>query len=264
MVAYQVHSRGRRLLVCLHGYGESGAHFAFLAKEPALADYSILAIDLPWHGGTIWKEGIDFTPEDLSHILEQIVEKEGLMKEWQAGIELLGFSLGGRVALSMMTVLPVPVNRLVLLAPDGLKLNFWYWLATQTWLGSRLFAATMRHPGWFFALLKAFNRLGWVNSSIFKFVRYYIGNPEVRRQLYQRWMGLRRFRPDLKGTKSQLQKSGTQLRLLYGRHDRIILPIHGEKFIRGLESQAQCRLIESGHQLLHDKHAADIVQALLA
>lgn len=264
MFAYRVHNRGRRLLVCLHGYGESGAHFAFLAKEPALADCSILAIDLPWHGGTLWNEGLDFTTGDLLKILEQIVEKERLTGEWQAGIELLGFSLGGRVALSMLTVLPVPVNKLVLLAPDGFKLNFWYWLATQTWVGSRLFAATMQRPAWFFALLKAFNRLGWVNSSIFKFVRYYIGNPKVRQQLYQRWMGLRRFRPDLEAIHKQMQGSGMQLRLLYGRHDRIILPVHGQKFIRGLESQAQCRIIESGHQLLHEKHSADIVQALLA
>lgn len=262
-LAYHRWGQGSRLAICLHGYGESGAHYAFLSKEPALAHYSIFAIDLPWHGHTVWNEGLEFSGTELREILTQIIQKEGLTHAAQQGIDLIGFSLGGRLALSMLTQLTIPVRKLILLAPDGLKLNFWYWFATQTWLGRQLFRFTMLHPGWFFGFLKIFNKLGLVNSSIFKFVRYYIGNKEVRAQLYQRWIGLRRFRPNLKAIKSHLQKSGTQVRLLYGQHDRIILPIHGQKFVKGIEAQARCQIVESGHQLLHEKHSADIVQALL-
>jgi hypothetical protein len=46
--------------------------------------------------------------------------------------------------------MPEQIEKLVLLAPDGLKVNFWYWLATQTWLGKNSFCFTMKHPGWFF------------------------------------------------------------------------------------------------------------------
>jgi pimeloyl-ACP methyl ester carboxylesterase len=45
---------------------------------------------------------------------------------------LMGFSLDGRIALSVLELMPAGVSRLVLLAPDGLKINFWYWLSTQT------------------------------------------------------------------------------------------------------------------------------------
>ena len=58
-IAYTRWGTGGKLLFCLHGYGETGAGFAFL--ETALGDeYTILAIDMPFHGGTDWKEGLFF------------------------------------------------------------------------------------------------------------------------------------------------------------------------------------------------------------
>ena len=73
---------------------------------------------------------------------------------------------------------------MVLLAPDGLKVNFWYWLATKHGWAISYLHFTMKHPGWFFGFLKVLNKLKLVNASIFKFVNYYIGDKEVRRLLY--------------------------------------------------------------------------------
>ena len=123
--------------------------------------------------------------------------------------------------------MPARIEKIVLLAPDGLKVNFWYWLATQTWIGNKLFAFTMKHPGWFFGFLKVLNKLKLVNASIFKFVNYYIGDKEVRRLLYERWTTLRKIKPNLKQIKSLLRSNKTPVRLVYGKHDRIILAGQG-------------------------------------
>jgi hypothetical protein len=155
------------------------------------------------------------------------------------------------------------VERMILLAPDGLKINFWYWLSTQTWAGNKLFALTMKHPGWFFGFLKMLNKLKLVNASIFKFVNYYIGDKEVRQLLYKRWTGLRKLKPRLKQIKSLIIGNGTQLRLVYGKHDRIILSSVGEKFKKGIESNCTIAVIHSGHQVLHEKHVKEILPALL-
>jgi len=178
-------------------------------------------------------------------------------------LSLIGFSLGGRVALSLYELMPAQIEKLVLLAPDGLKVNFWYWLATQTWAGNKLFALTMKNPGWFFAFLKMLNKLGLVNSSIFKFVNYYIGDAEVRRLLYARWTALRKLKSRLTKVKSLIRANKTPVRLVYGKHDRIILPARGEKFIKGLEEYCTLSVIHSGHQVLHEKHATGILHALL-
>lgn len=158
---------------------------------------------------------------------------------------------------------PPAVRKIVLLAPDGLKVNFWYWLSTRSWLGNRLFYFTMKHPRWFFSLLKMLNRLKLVNTSIFKFVNYYIGDEGVRRLLYLRWTSLRSFRPDIAAIRAAIKRHHTKVSLLYGKHDRIILPARGEKFRNGIESWCGISIIESGHQVLHEKHARDILHALL-
>jgi pimeloyl-ACP methyl ester carboxylesterase len=175
---------------------------------------------------------------------------------------IMGYSLGGRVALSLYQSQPAKFDKMVLLAPDGLKVNTWYWMATQTKMGKKLFAFTMRHPGWFFTLLKVLNKLGLVNSSVFKFVNYYIGNPGARHLLYQRWIGMRKLRPNLNRIKSFISNHQTVVRIVYGKHDRIILEVVGDKFCKGIEENCKIINIESGHQVLHQKHSADILSAL--
>lgn len=177
-------------------------------------------------------------------------------------LSLLAFSLGGRLALHFYQQMPQQINKLVLLAPDGLKVNAWYWLATQTWLGNKFFALTMRKPGWFFGLLKLMNRFKLINSSIFKFTNYYIGDTTVRQQLYNRWTTLRKIKPDLTAIKELVQQNKTPVRLVYGLHDRIILSSVGEKFRKGIEEHCNLTVIPSGHQVLHEKHAEEIVAAL--
>ena len=121
----------------------------------------------------------------------------------------------------------------------------------------------MKYPGWFFGFLKLINKLGLVNSSIFKFVNYYIGDAEVRRLLYTRWTTLRKVKPGLGKIKKRIRENKTAVRLIYGKHDRIILSSVGEKFRKGIEDHCVLAEIHSGHQVLHEKHVVEIVKALV-
>ena len=121
----------------------------------------------------------------------------------------------------------------------------------------------MKYPGWFFGFLKVLNKLRLVNASIFKFVNYYIGNKEARQLLYQRWTGLRKLKPDLQRIKNYIRQYKTQTRLIYGKHDRIILPVRGEKFQKGIEEYCTLTVIDSGHQVVHENHVEEILPALL-
>ena len=107
------------------------------------------------------------------------------------------------------------------------------------------------------------NKLGLVNASIFKFVNYYIVNKEARQLLYQRWTGLRKLRPNLKRIKKLIRRHKTQTRLVYGKYDRIILPVRGEQFQKGIEEFCTVAVIASGHQVVHENHVEEILPALL-
>ena len=265
-ICYYRIGTGPRLGLCFHGYGEDAASFAFLEKL-AGHQYTFYAIDLPFHGQTRWKEDLNFTHTDLQQIIHDLllankINLQGDSLQPDRKMVLMGFSLGGRVALSLYQAWPNLTERLVLMAPDGLKVNFWYWLSTRTWIGNRLFDFTMKYPGWFFLFLKVINRLGMVNASIFKFVNFYIGNKEARIQLYERWTTLRRLKPNIKRIKSFIIQNKTPVKMIYGRHDRIILPIRGEKFKEGIEAYCTLKVIASGHQVLHEKHGDEILESL--
>lgn len=255
-ICYYRFGDGPKMAVCFHGFGEDATLFTFLATY-AGNEYTFFSIDLPFHGKTDWKEGLNFSTTDLIQIVEKIIGNN------QQKLTLLGFSLGGRIALCLYQAIPERIEKIVLLAPDGLKTNFWYWLATQTGWGNKFFGFTMKKPQWFFGFLKGLNKLKLVNASIFKFVNYYIGDAEVRRLLYTRWTTLRKLKPRLKSIKNNIVLNNTAIRLIYGKHDRIIRSSTGEKFKRGIEKQSTLLVIHSGHQVLHEKHIKEILPALL-
>ena len=237
--------------------------FGFFERH-AGNEYTFYAIDLPFHGQTNWANDLPFTAIDLEKIVTEILRQENSSFSVNpTKLTLVGYSLGARIVLSLYQSQPLIADKLVLFAPDGLKINFWYWVSTQTWVGNKLFAFTMEYPGWFFGFLKALNKLNLANASIFKFVNYYIGDKEVRRLLYARWTTLRKLKPGLKKIKSLVKDNKTKVRLVYGKHDRIILTAVGEKFRKGIEEHCTISVIYSGHQVLHEKHVQDLLPALL-
>ncbi|HEX9514357.1 MAG TPA: alpha/beta hydrolase [Puia sp.] len=258
-IHYLLGGKGNKLLCCFHGYGESAESWAFLSAALG-EEYTILAIDLPFHGRTDWKEGLFFDPETLVSLIGQMAAGR---TGGEGGWWLMGYSMGGRVALSLLEKMPEKVKKLVLLAPDGLKVNGWYWLATQTRPGNLLFRWTMQKPGWLFFLLRLGNVLKLVNRSVYKFTSYYTNDAPARKELYARWTTMRGFRPDIPAIQVLIQKKQIPVRLLYGEHDRIILPERGEKFRKGgIEAWCLLMLVPTGHQLLQAKNLEVILSML--
>jgi pimeloyl-ACP methyl ester carboxylesterase len=257
-IHYSSWGTGRRILFAFHGYGESAASFAFL--DPALGrDFTIIAPDMPFHGETDWKEEFFFDPRDLLALLTEIC---GSFPDREDGWWLLGYSMGGRVALQVLELAPERVRRLVLLAPDGLFVNPWYRLATRTGIGNRFFQWTMKRPGWLFLWLRTGNRLGLVNPSLFKFAAHYIDNNPVRQTLYARWTTMRGFRPHPGLIAGLIRKFRIPVILLYGSYDRIIRPQRGESFVRRVTPYGRLELLPAGHALLQPKFMEVIANAL--
>lgn len=258
IVHYRFGGQGMQSLVCFHGYGETAGSFDLLEKNLG-ASHLIVAIDLPFHGKTQWREN-KLDAQVLSDIVLYILAQ---VKASDQKIQLMGFSMGGRIALCILQQIPERIAGLVLLAPDGLTVNFWYWLSTKTTAGNTLFKWTMRKPGWFLGMLRASNKLRIINQSIYKFVEYYIHDSVVRKDLYERWTGLRNCSPSIKKIKRLIQQHGIKVRLLYGKYDRIISHERGSRLF-GNVPNCSVQVLDCGHQVLHQKNAAAISNALLS
>lgn len=257
------YGEGDRLLICLHGFGESAGGFACL--EPGLGDsYRIVAINLPYHGDTVWHNQY-FTPEILLEIIISIKDRYH-----QNTFSLLGYSMGGRLGLCLAETLlnqpnrlnqPNQLNQLILLAPDGLKHNGWYWFVTQTRVGGRIFYYSVRHPWFFLCLLKFSHKLGFMNDNRYKFTFSRMDTEEKRNEVYRIWNCMKKMRPRRRRIKTLLLKHKLPVLLLFGKYDSVIPPSLGRKFSRGL-SACTCIVLEKGHRLLTGETAVLIRENL--
>lgn len=218
--------------------------------------YSIFSFDMPFHGKTEWNEGLNFTIRDLESIINAC---DGLTGK---KFTLMGYSMGGRIALTLYQQMPDRINGLILLASDGLIVNPWYKIATQTAPGNRIFRATMHNPAWFLYLLNTGDRFGLVNSSVSKFVRRQIDNPPMRKQIYETWTTLRHFKPQISLIKKLINKNHTPVCLIFGKYDKIIRTSLGKSFIKNIEAHVILSEIESGHQLLTEGHSRTLKDIL--
>lgn len=251
---------GPQVAVCFHGYGEKAESFAFLEKHLGNT-YTFIAINLPWHQKSSWNEHTAFTVDELWKVLQSIFVHCSLQVQKFA---VIGYSMGGRIALSLADAYPAAIARICLLAPDGLTVNFWYRLATQTAVGNRLFRYTMYHPGWFMRMLAIGNRLRLINQSIYKFTHHYIDDAQVREELYNRWTCMRKFGPHLKALQQKIRKHQFPVRMLFGKYDRIITTKNAAAFAAPVHEHCRITVLDSGHQLLHEKYAGAIMEALLS
>ncbi len=244
---------GPSWVCCFHGYGEDGSRFKLFEKELG-EQYTLIAIDLPFHGKTDWNQGLLLTPEELFEIIRLILPKA-------TEITLMGYSMGGRVCLELLASFPTIFNKLVLIAPDGLYKNPWQKLSTQTLIGNRIFAFSMQHPGWLFTLMHLAGRLGLFNKSIIRFVHHYLDHAHERETLYQRWTTMRLFRPSLSQLKKIIYHHQIPLYLIFGKYDRVIVAKHGYSFQKGMESFIHVTEIVAGHHLLQEKYKHELIIA---
>ncbi len=190
------------MLFCFYGYGRESFTFSFLERRLG-STFTIIAIDIPHHGLTEWKDELTFKPIYLTQFLLDIRER---LRRDNMKFSLLGFSMVGRIALYLTQLLPDKVERLILLAPDGLSFNFWRRAGSETWLGSKLLHYTINNPGWVQWLIKKAEQWHIIHSSLADFIGYYMQSKEHRKTLYKRWISMKMFNPSLSKLKNLIQK----------------------------------------------------------
>jgi pimeloyl-ACP methyl ester carboxylesterase len=237
---------GEELLICLHGFGEQAEGFSRLARTMG-AVFTLVSLDLPLHGQTVWNEERAFTAEDMQAVIRLVLERQQ-----QSAFSLMGYSMGGRVSLCVLQDMAPQIRRLYLLAPDGLKNNPWHMFATQTAIGNRLFKHVTYHPQLFFGLLKLWRQLKLLNESVYKFALNSMNKLEKREKVYTVWTCMRKMMPDKKRCKKLLSRYKIQTLLIFGKYDRVIPPVLGVRF---MDSTFPCKMLvlEKGHQLLSEE-----------
>ena len=132
---------GPKLMLAFHGFNRSADDFQAFGKELG-EHYTILSFDLFFHGRSYLKGEFKnpyFTLQELKEVTEEI-----LSIYQRTEFELTAHSFGGRLVFNLIGLFPDKVKGIYLMAPDALRFNPGYWLATQTVLGQKIMRKYIR------------------------------------------------------------------------------------------------------------------------
>lgn len=253
---YQIWGAGKRLALAFHGYGNDAGMFLPI-QEYTADQYTLLSFDLPHHGGSQWPQNTPLTQPQLTQLVQQLIQQYGVNK-----ISLLGYSLGGRICLTIAASLPNAIDKMVLLATDGLTINSYYVFLTRTWLGRLVFRHLLTHPGPYFVIADFLERIKLLHPSRNAFVKKALRTPEKREMLLQVWPCLSELLPHPRTLKRTIAQYNMQLCIFMGVQDKIMPPRIARRFISGLDS-ARLIVLEKGHKIFDNETAQQIAGHLI-
>lgn len=247
-ICYYTFGHGKRLLFAFHGYSNDSHIFDVL--QPALQnDYTLVAIDLPIHGGTRWRDGL-FTSHKLNKIISLIIEKEKLPEDYI----LMGFSLGGRIAMSLFQQFPQHVSSMVLLAPDGLYKGKWYRFIAQSFIGTRITAYFLKRPETAMRILDWSKKNHIINTHVYLYAQGLLNSRRERMLLYARWTFMRKMRPSLKKICKAINSYSVPVKLIFGKGDTITPEHNADYLLANAAPYVEFQEWEAGHLLLREKY----------
>ncbi len=240
-LAYRKSGHGEKVLLLFHGFGQNKQIFDDLAH--AVDDqYTLYAIDLFFHGSSQWSKGeVALKKKEWLEIMTQFLAENKIER-----FSLLGFSLGGKFALATLELFPNRIDQLILLAPDGIKTNFWYSLATYPLLLRRFFKSMIVKPGRLHSLTSFLHKLNLVDNGLLRFAQWQMDTQEKRERVYYSWVVFRHLKFDMKNIASLKAKHSIRLTLIVGKHDKIITIENMKRLLQYVKDH-QLIVLDTGH-----------------
>ncbi len=232
---------GKENLLLFHGFGQD--HQAFKKLEGQLQEqYTIYAFDIFFHGQSQWNNG----EQPLQKPFWKDLLTEFLTQHKIKSFSLLGFSMGGKFALASLEAFPEKTEHIILLAPDGIKTNFWYSLATYPTAFRHLFKSMINHPKRFKAVESFAVSVGLIDKGILRFAESQMDTPEKRERVYFAWVVFRHLKFEMKYIAKIINLNKVKITMIVGKYDKIITPKNMYRLLKELDDH-KLEILETGH-----------------
>lgn len=241
ILSYQKAGSGSEALLQFHGFGQDRTAFDSLVSGLGTR-YTIYSFDLFFHGNSEW--GYGERPMEKAFVAEMIgafVKAHSVDR-----FSVMGFSLGGKVALTIAERMTGHINSLFLIAPDGISTQFWYSLATYPLVFRKYFKGMITHPGYFSSVLKLASKLRLVDRGILRFANSQMNTEEKRRRVYLTWVVYRHLKFDLPQLARKVVDHNVRLVMIVGRFDKIITATNVKGFVAQIPS-GSLHVVDAGH-----------------
>ncbi len=208
--------------------------------------------DLPHHGDTVLgKESLK--PSELVELIGHILKVTDQKK-----CSILAFSLGGKLALKLVELAPGRIVEMILIAPDGLKINPLYRFTANTKIGKYLYGRVITNPSRVLATAKLLANIRLLDAKIELFIRQQLESRTNRERIYKVWRAFRLITPDLVDIRSKIHRYNIKTTLIFGKHDKIIRPSLARKLDAVSEGKVRVILLDKAHNLTTTSVAEDI------
>ena len=259
-VDYIIFGEGDRVLLAFHGFNNHAEDFLPLA-EGLRGAFKIISVNIFFHGESSASEELvekgmsDGDLRHLFHCLMSIVPAERYF--------LMGFSLGGRIAIKLASLLPRKVARLYLLSPDGIRSAPIYNFLTRTWIGRSLFRHSVYHASSYMAFGNLLKTLRMVSPKRINLVKNNFDTKEKRERVFKTWLLLRNAYIRPRSLNRLIRRFQLHTMFFFGEHDTIIPKSLAEKFISKKDGLASIEVMKTGHMLLREKTLLEISRRIL-
>lgn len=243
---------GREALLVFHGFGQDHRAFEKLAEK--LNDrYTLYVFDLFFHGKSTWsKNESPLQKDDWNNAIKLFTEYERIDR-----FSLLGFSMGAKFALAIAESLPDKINQIVLIAPEGIKINFWYALATNFSVSRKLFKSMILHPKRFTFLARALRSLRLMDKGLIRFAERQMNTLEKRNKVYYSWVVFRDLKFEPQDLVRILNQYNIRVTFIVGSRDKVITTKSIKRFLQRLKNYS-IKVLDTDHNGLI-RQSADVI-----
>ena len=215
-IAYYKFGNGPVISIAFHGFGQGGQVFSSF-QDISNTQYTIYAIDLFFHGNSQFNSPALLTKAAWQRLIGAFLQQQAVNR-----FSLIGYSLGGRFALSTIEGFSTRLDQLILIAPDGITYSIWYQLATSTGVGRWLFKRALKQLTFINQLGHVLTRYHLLNRTVMRFAEISLATPNQRDLIYQSWTRFRLLHPDLNNISHLLDEEPIRVRFFVGAYDRIV------------------------------------------
>lgn len=249
-VYYHQYGTGKKILLAFHGFADNGDLFEDVATNVWAAEYTTLAIDLPFHGQRTSWQGDIYKPEDIVAIIRL------LMKAFEVeDCTLACHSMGGRVVWGVLPLVVEEIKQIYFFAPAGFGYTF---TASRFWCPMWLRRRARNHFEESEGILRFFeitHRLKLMNRATYLVFKQQLDLPRRRARMLQTWMAMYYF--PMRANKKHLEllnEKKIPTYFFYGKKDRITPVKAAQKFVQKLQ-KSELMLFKGNHFFVREKLA---------
>ncbi|NME68366.1 alpha/beta fold hydrolase [Flammeovirga aprica] len=222
---FNSNNESNRLLICIHGFGQRAEIFKILSNK--LPQYAILSIDLPFHGSSTPANTIIQLWNDLEIYLQKNIFQE---------INLIGYSIGSRLATFFYRQAPHLFQEIYLIAPDGIAKNVLFPVVTHSYIAP-FFRFVMENQKVIHNTLSYIRKVRLITKNQFQFASKSLSSPQESLKVANTWIALRGTILKNKKLLTMISENSTKLYLIAGKNDKIITVQKVKKIAKHLPDQ---------------------------